>query len=77
MTKPLDTFTTAEIEAAIGVLNPRERRIFEALRLTKEPMTLEELALEFGVARERVRQIDVRALERVLSAIEASRLKRT
>ena len=77
MTNPLDTFTAAEIEVAMAALTSRERRIFEALRLAKEPITLEQLALEFGVARERVRQMDVRALEKVQSAIEASRVKKT
>jgi RNA polymerase sigma-32 factor len=50
---------------ALTVLNTRERRIFEARRLADEPTTLEELADEFGVSRERVRQIEVRAFERV------------
>jgi RNA polymerase sigma-32 factor len=50
---------------ALTVLNERERRIFEARRLADEPATLEELADEFGVSRERVRQIEVRAFEKV------------
>ncbi|HEY3640104.1 MAG TPA: RNA polymerase sigma factor RpoH [Xanthobacteraceae bacterium] len=50
---------------ALTVLNGRERRIFEARRLVDEPITLEELADEFGVSRERVRQIEVRAFEKV------------
>ena len=53
---------------AIGVLNPRERRIFEARHLTEQPMTLENLAAEFNVSRERVRQIEVRAFEKVRKA---------
>jgi RNA polymerase sigma-32 factor len=53
---------------AIGVLNPRERRIFEARHLTEQPMTLEDLASEFNVSRERVRQIEVRAFEKVRKA---------
>src|SRR5881394_3533284 len=53
------------LNGAIGVLNPRERRIFEARRLAEDPMTLEDLAAEFGVSRERVRQIEVRAFEKV------------
>ena len=53
---------------AIGVLNPRERRIFEARHLTEQPMTLEDLAVEFNVSRERVRQIEVRAFEKVRKA---------
>jgi RNA polymerase sigma-32 factor len=54
------------------VLNPRERRIFEARRLAEEPMTLEDLAAEFGVSRERVRQIEVRAFEKVQSAVKST-----
>jgi RNA polymerase sigma-32 factor len=55
---------------ALRVLNPRERRIFEAHRLADEPVTLEELAGEFGVSRERVRQIEVRAFEKVQKAVK-------
>jgi RNA polymerase sigma-32 factor len=54
---------------ALTVLNDRERRIFEARRLADEPITLEELADEFGVSRERVRQIEVRAFEKVQKAV--------
>jgi RNA polymerase sigma-32 factor len=56
---------------ALDVLNPRERRIFEARRLTEDPITLEELSEEFGVSRERVRQIEVRAFEKVQAAVRA------
>jgi RNA polymerase sigma-32 factor len=55
---------------ALGVLNDRERRIFEARRLAEEPITLEDLAAEFGVSRERVRQIEVRAFEKVQKAVK-------
>jgi RNA polymerase sigma-32 factor len=55
---------------ALSVLNDRERRIFEARRLADEPITLEELAEEFGVSRERVRQIEVRAFEKVQNAVK-------
>ncbi|MCC0051442.1 MAG: RNA polymerase sigma factor RpoH [Rhodobiaceae bacterium] len=59
---------------AMEKLNDRERRIFEVRRLSEEPMTLEELSEEFGVSRERVRQIEVRAFEKVQKAVrEASR----
>jgi RNA polymerase sigma-32 factor len=54
---------------ALTVLNARERRIFEARRLNETPVTLEELAVEFGVSRERVRQIEVRAFERIEKAV--------
>jgi RNA polymerase sigma-32 factor len=60
------------LTGAIGVLNPRERRIFEARRLAEDPMTLEDLAAEFGVSRERVRQIEVRAFEKVQSAVKGT-----
>jgi RNA polymerase sigma-32 factor len=52
------------------MLNERERRIFEARRLAEEPITFEELAEEFGVSRERVRQIEVCAVEKVQKAVE-------
>jgi RNA polymerase sigma-32 factor len=55
---------------ALTVLNERERRIFEARRLADDPMTLEDLAAEFGVSRERVRQIEVRAFEKVQKAVK-------
>src|SRR3954454_1568090 len=57
------------LSSALEVLNERERRIFEARRLTDDPVTLEELAEEFGVSRERVRQIEVRAFEKVQKAV--------
>jgi RNA polymerase sigma-32 factor len=55
---------------ALDVLNDRERRIFEARRLADDPITLEDLATEFGVSRERVRQIEVRAFEKVQKAVK-------
>ena len=55
---------------ALSVLNPRERRIFEARRLAEDPITLEELSTEFGVSRERVRQIEGKALKRLAEARE-------
>ena len=58
------------LSSALGVLNARERRIFEARRLADDPVTLEELAEEFGVSRERVRQIEVRAFEKLQKAIK-------
>ena len=56
---------------ALDVLNRRERRIFEARRLAEDPLTLEELSAEFGVSRERVRQIEVRAFEKVQAAVKS------
>jgi RNA polymerase sigma-32 factor len=55
---------------ALTVLNDRERRIFEARRLADDPVTLEDLASEFSVSRERVRQIEVRAFEKVQKAVK-------
>jgi RNA polymerase sigma-32 factor len=59
------------LASALSALNDRERRIFEARRLAEEPITLKELADEFGVSRERVRQIDVRSLEKVQKAVKS------
>jgi RNA polymerase sigma-32 factor len=59
------------LKNALRVLNERERRIFEARRLADEPVTLEELSTEFGVSRERVRQIEVRAFEKVQAAVKS------
>ncbi len=50
---------------AMDVLNEREQRIFEARRLSEDPLTLEQLSGEFDISRERVRQIEVRAFEKV------------
>ncbi|MGD0635330.1 MAG: RNA polymerase sigma factor RpoH [Beijerinckiaceae bacterium] len=59
------------LNAALTVLNPRERRIFEARRLADDPITLEELSDEFNISRERVRQIEVRAFEKVQAAVKS------
>ena len=58
------------LAASLGVLNPRERRIFEARRLTDDPMTLADLSSELGVSRERVRQIETRAFEKIQHAVK-------
>lgn len=58
------------LRESMSVLNERERRIFEARRLAEDPLTLEELSGEFGVSRERVRQIEVRAFEKVQAAVK-------
>ena len=55
---------------ALKTLNERERRVFEARRLAEEPLTLEQLSTEFGVSRERIRQIEVRAFEKVQKAVQ-------
>ncbi|MEN2494495.1 MAG: RNA polymerase sigma factor RpoH [Hyphomicrobiaceae bacterium hypho_1] len=54
---------------AVSNLNDRERRIFEARRLSDDPLTLEDLSEEFGVSRERIRQIEVRAFEKVQKTV--------
>ena len=60
------------LSAALSSLNDREKRIFEARRLAEDPLTLEELSTEFGVSRERIRQIEVRAFEKVQKAVTQS-----
>jgi RNA polymerase sigma-32 factor len=64
------------LNEALAVLNERERRIFEARRLVEDPITLEDLSAEFDISRERVRQIEVRAFEKVQDAVKASALRR-
>lgn len=59
------------LTGALAVLNARERRIFEARRLQDDPETLEGLSTEFGISRERVRQIEVRAFEKVQAAVRS------
>lgn len=60
---------------AMGKLNTRERRIFKARRLLDEPKTLEELSQEFDVSRERIRQIEVRAFEKVQKSMKVEAAK--
>ncbi|MCZ2203311.1 RNA polymerase sigma factor RpoH [Bartonella sp. A05] len=57
---------------AMDNLNEREKRIFKARRLSDNPLTLEELSNEFNISRERVRQIEMRAFEKVQHFIKAS-----
>jgi RNA polymerase sigma-32 factor len=57
------------LRSALDVLDDRERRIFEARRLSDDPLTLEQLSTEFDVSRERVRQLEVRAFEKVQKAM--------
>jgi RNA polymerase sigma-32 factor len=59
------------LSGALDDLNERERRIFTARRLAEEPATLEELSAEFNISRERVRQIEVRAFEKVQAFVVA------
>ncbi len=59
----------ALLKAAMANLNERERRILEERRLKDNPTTLEDLSQEYGISRERVRQIEVRAFEKLQRAI--------
>ncbi len=59
------------LQAALGELTDREKAIIQARRLKDEPETLEELSTQFGVSRERVRQIEVRAFEKLQKAMKA------
>ena len=63
------------LTSAMSVLNDREKQIFEARRLRENPATLEDLSSEFGVSRERIRQIEVRAFEKVQKAVTNSAKK--
>ena len=58
------------LSVVLGTLKPRDRRIFESRRLADDPITLAELADEFGVSRERVRQIEARTFEKVQMAVK-------
>ena len=60
------------LSSALSTLNDRERHIFEARRLSENPATLEDLSAQFGVSRERIRQIEVRAFEKVQKAVQKS-----
>ena len=60
------------LEAAMTELTDRERHILTERRLKDEPTTLEDLAAQYGVSRERVRQIEVRAFEKLQKAMVAS-----
>ncbi len=60
----------ALLATALETLNERERRIFTERRLKDDPATLEELAHDYGISRERVRQIEVRAFEKVQEAMK-------
>ena len=62
----------ALLRSSMSVLNEREAAIFEARRLSETPETLEELSQKFGVSRERIRQIEVRAFEKVQDAVRGA-----
>ena len=59
------------LQAAMGELNEREQHILQERRLTEDPKTLEELAEHYGVSRERIRQIEVRAFEKLQKAMRS------
>jgi RNA polymerase sigma-32 factor len=62
------TRQTDALRAAMHVLSERERRVFEARRLTENPPTLDELGRELSISPERVRQIETRAFDKVKRA---------
>jgi RNA polymerase sigma-32 factor len=64
------------LEEAMTELTDRERHILTQRRLQDDPTTLEELAGEYGVSRERVRQIEVRAFEKLQKAMRAAATER-
>jgi RNA polymerase sigma-32 factor len=61
----------ALLAGALKTLNDRERHILTERRLKDEPTTLEELSQQYGISRERVRQIEVRAFEKLQKAMKA------
>ncbi len=63
-----------QVNSAMEVLNERELKIFKARRLREKPLTLEQLAQQFNVSRERIRQIEVRAFEKVQEAVKEDAL---
>jgi RNA polymerase sigma-32 factor len=62
------------LEKAMTHLNDRERHILTERRLKENPTTLEDLSQQYGISRERVRQIEVRAFEKLQKAIKAPRV---
>jgi RNA polymerase sigma-32 factor len=58
------------LESGLKLLNPRERHILVERRLKEDPTTLEDLSQEYGISRERVRQIEVRAFEKLQKAMK-------
>jgi len=66
----------ALLATALKTLNARERHILEERRLKDDPTTLEELSQQYNISRERVRQIEVRAFEKLQKAIKSAALER-
>jgi RNA polymerase sigma-32 factor len=63
---------TKALAQALTILDERERRIFVSRRLAEEPITLEQLATDFSISRERVRQIEARAFQKVQRAVQVA-----
>ena len=63
------------LNTALSALTERERAVIEARKLRDEPATLEDLSQKFGVSRERIRQIEVRAFEKLQAAVKAAAAK--
>jgi RNA polymerase sigma-32 factor len=59
------------LKDALARLTPRERHIIRARFLAEHPTTLEDLGASFGVSRERIRQIEVRSLQKLKGALRA------
>ncbi len=66
------TFRRELLQNAMADLNDRERDIITERRLTEDPVTLEELGERYGVSRERIRQLEVRAFEKISAAIRSA-----
>jgi RNA polymerase sigma-32 factor len=64
------------LQEAMVSLSERERHIIEERRLKDDPVTLEDLAAEYGVSRERIRQIEVRAFEKLQAAMKKAAIER-
>ena len=64
------------LEEAMTELNDRERHILTERRLKDEPTTLEQLAGQYGVSRERIRQIEVRAFEKIQKNMRAAAIEK-
>lgn len=63
------------LQNGLDHLNERERRILEERRLSEDPSTLEELSQEYGISRERVRQIEVRAFEKLQKSMKTAAIE--
>ena len=64
------------LSEAMEILNARERHILVERRLSDNPKTLEDLSKEYGISRERVRQIEVRAFEKIQKAVRSAASER-